>query len=82
MPFIPPRPVWILGLLLLAPAVSQAAEGVLWVNVFGPGTDLPAQPQPAKVLTQATGEVGVRVISSPLLGFRFTGSINTFLQPP
>lgn len=70
-----------LGLLAL-PAPAHAVQGTVFVNAFGPGTDMPAQPQPARVFTQVVGEIGVRMSSEPLFGFRFLGGIDTFLQPP
>jgi len=68
--------------LLTLPAPAHAVRGTLFLNAFGPGTDLPAQPQPAKVFTQTVGEVGVNMASEPIFGFRLTGGIDTFLQPP
>lgn len=75
--------IWPLGLLvLLGPTSAAAVEGTFSASMYGPGTDLYAQPQPAKVKTQTIGEVGIRIATDPLLGFRFRGMIDTFLQPP
>ena len=74
-------PLFVL-LVLALPAPARAVQGTFFLNAFGPGTDLPAQPQPARVFTQAVGEIGVHMSSDPLFGFSFTGGIDTFLQPP
>jgi hypothetical protein len=74
-------PLLIIGLFAL-PARAHAVQGTLFMNAFGPGTDMAAQPQPSRVFTQAVGEIGIRMSSDPLLGFRLIGSIDTFLQPP
>ena len=83
MSLVPSRRFYALVLVLLAlPSSCLAVEGTLWGGVFGPGSYMPAQPQPARVMTEAVGDVGVRIASDPYFGFRFQGMIETILEPP
>jgi hypothetical protein len=69
-------------ILISSSGVAGAVEGIFSAGVYGPGTDMAAQPQPSSVFTRPVGEVGIQMFSTPLMGFKFTGAIETLLQPP